>query len=126
MIVNKKKRICWIADIAVRADHSVKLKGDEKREKYLYLTRELEKLWNMKVMVVIIAIGALVTVTKGLVQALKDLEIRTRVETSKQHPWLQRPEYKEEALRLKENSPTQTPVKDHQLILMWKIYKGAK
>ena len=46
------------------------------------LVRELIKLWNMKVIVIIIIIGALDTITKGLVQGLEDLEIRGRVETS--------------------------------------------
>ena len=36
---------------------------------------------NMKMMIVSITIGALGTVTKGLVQGLEDLEIRGRVET---------------------------------------------
>ena len=63
-------------DFAVLADYSVKLKESEKRYKYLDLARELKILWNMKVTVIPIVIGALDTVTKGLVQELKDLEIR--------------------------------------------------
>ena len=46
---NKKKKICKIVDFAVPADHKIKLKEREKRDKYLDLTRELKKLWNMKV-----------------------------------------------------------------------------
>ena len=65
-------------DFAVPADHRVKLKEGEKKEKYLDLARELKKLWNMKVTVIPIVIGALGTVTKGLVQGLEDLEIRGR------------------------------------------------
>ena len=49
IIINKKKRICKIADFAIRADHRVKLKESEKKDKYLDLARELKKLWNMKV-----------------------------------------------------------------------------
>ena len=45
------------------------------------LARELKKLWNMKVTVVPIVIGALDTVTKGFVKELEDLEMRGRVET---------------------------------------------
>ena len=52
----------------VPADHSVKFKECEKRDKYLNLARELKKLWNMKVTIIPIVIGALGTVTKGLVQ----------------------------------------------------------
>ena len=37
------KRTCKIVDIAVPADHRIKLKESEKRDKYLDLARELEK-----------------------------------------------------------------------------------
>ena len=45
------------------------------------LARELKKLWNIKVMIIPIVIGALGTVTKGLLPGLEDLEIRGWVET---------------------------------------------
>ena len=68
-------------DFAVPADYIIKLKESEKKDKYVDLSRELEKLWNMKVAVIPIVIGALGTVTKGLLKGLEDLEIRGRVET---------------------------------------------
>ena len=51
IIINKKekKRICKIVDFAVPADHRIKLKECEKKNKYFDLARELKKLWNMKV-----------------------------------------------------------------------------
>ena len=55
----KKKRTYRRVDFAVPADHRVKLKESEKRDKYLDLARELKK--NLKVTVII---GALGTVTK--------------------------------------------------------------
>ena len=51
---------------AVPADHRIKLKEYKKKDKYLDLARELKKLWNMKVTIVPIVIGAFGTVTKGL------------------------------------------------------------
>ena len=72
---NKKKRTCWIVNFAIPADHRVKSKECEKRDKYLNLARELKKLWNMKVTIIPIVIGTLRTVTKGLIQGLEDLEI---------------------------------------------------
>ena len=42
---------------------------------------ENKKLWGIKVTVILITIGALCTVIKGLVQGLDDLEIRGQVET---------------------------------------------
>ena len=75
MIINKKKRICKIVDFAVPADHRIILKECAKKDKYLDLTRELKKLWNMKVTIVSIVIGAFGTITKGLLKSLEDLEV---------------------------------------------------
>ena len=66
---------------AVPADHRINLKESEKKDKYPDLARELKKLWNMKVTIVPIGIGALGTITKGLLKGLEDLEIGGRVET---------------------------------------------
>ena len=33
VIIKKKKRTCWIVDFAVPADHRVKLKENEKKDK---------------------------------------------------------------------------------------------
>ena len=45
IIINKKKKeICEIVDFAVPADHRIKLKKYEKKDKYLDLPRELKKL----------------------------------------------------------------------------------
>ena len=76
-----KKGTCKIMDFAVQTDHSVKLKESEKKDKYLDLTRELKKLWNIKVKFIPIVIGALGTVTKELMKGLEDIEIRGRLET---------------------------------------------
>ena len=85
LIINKKKkkrkRTCKIIDFAVPADHRIKLKECEKKDKYLDLARELKKLWNMQVTIIPIIIGAFGTVTKGLLKGLEDLEVGERVET---------------------------------------------
>ena len=60
---------------------NLKLKESEKKDKYPNFARELKKKWKMNVTVILIVIGALGTVTKGLVQGLEDLEIRGREET---------------------------------------------
>ena len=77
----KKKRICKIVDFAVPVNHRINLKECEKKDKYLDLARELKKLWNMKVTIVPIVIGAFGTITKGLLKGLDDFEIGGRVET---------------------------------------------
>ena len=102
-------------DFAVSAYHKVKLKESEKRDKYLHLTSELGKLWNMKATVEPIAIGAFAAVTKGLVR-----EVNKR--TSGDHP-------NDSSVEISwntEKSPedlkrlviTQTPVKYNQLTLV--------
>ena len=77
----QKKRTSIIVDFAVTADHRIKLKECEKKDKYLDLARELKKLWNMQVTIIPIVIGAFGTVTKGLQKGLEQLEVGGRVET---------------------------------------------
>ena len=74
IIINKEKKICKIVAFAVPADHRIKLKECEKRDKYLDLARELKKLSNMKVTIMPFVIGAFGTVTKGLLKSLENLE----------------------------------------------------
>ena len=61
-------------------DHRVKLKENEKRDKYQDIARELKKLWNMKVTATPVVIGILGRLTKALVKGLDGWEIRGRVE----------------------------------------------
>ena len=53
----------------------IKLKDSEKKDKYLNLARQLKKLWNMKVTIIPIVIGAFGKVIKGLLKWLDDLEV---------------------------------------------------
>ena len=53
----KKKKEPVIGRIA--ADNGVKIKESEKIDKYLDLSRELKKLWNINVTVVPIVVGAI-------------------------------------------------------------------
>ena len=63
-----------IVDFTVPADHRMKLKESEKKDKYQNLARELKKkLWNMEVIIILIVISAFGTVTKGLLNGLEDL-----------------------------------------------------
>ena len=57
------KRICKIVDFDVPADHWIKLKESEKKDKYFEFERELKKLWNKKLTFIPIVTGALGTVT---------------------------------------------------------------
>ena len=89
---NKKKRTCKIVDFTVPADHRIKLKECEKKDKYLDFARELKKtmehagdnytncnwcVWN----------------SNPLLKGLEDLEVGGRVETIQTTALLKRPEY---------------------------------
>ena len=119
IISKKKKRTCKIVDFAVPADKRIKLKECEKKDNNLDLARELKKLWNMKVTIIPIVIGASGTVTKGLFQGTGGLG---SWRTSGDHPNYSIIENDQNT----EKSPgdlrrlvvTETPVKDHQLKLM--------
>ena len=50
------------------------MKECEKENNFTDLARELKKPWNMKVTIVPIVIGALGTITKGLLKGREDLE----------------------------------------------------
>ena len=61
-----------MVDFAVPADHRIKLKECEKKDKYLNLARELKiNLWNMKVTIIPILIAFGTALLKGL----EDLEV---------------------------------------------------
>ena len=62
-------------------DDRINLKECEKKDKYLNLARELKNLWNMKVTIVPIVIGAFGTITKGLLKGLENWEVGGRGET---------------------------------------------
>ena len=60
---NQQKKITFkIMNFAVMPEHKIKLKESEKKDKYLDPARELKKLWNMKVTIIPIVIGAIGTV----------------------------------------------------------------
>ena len=75
-------RICLIVDLAVPTDHSVKIKENEKRNKYLDLAREQKKLCNIEVTVIAIIIGGFGTIPKGFVNGLDEIEIGGRAKTT--------------------------------------------
>ena len=91
-----------------------------KKRKYL----DLEKLWNMKVTIIPIVIGAFSTDTKGLLKGLENLEIRGWVGD---HPNYYNIENGQNTKKspgdLRGLAVTQTLVKDHQLMLKWKTLK---
>ena len=78
----------------------------------------------MKVTIIPIVIGAFGTVTKGLLKGLEDLKAGGRVETIQNDSIIEDGQNIEKRPGdLRRPVVTQTPVKDHQLTLMWKTLK---
>ena len=91
----------------------------KERNKYIDLARELKKLWNMKVTVIPIVIGALGKIPKGLLKRLEDLEIGGQVETIQTTALLRLARILSRVLQiLRRLAVTQTPVRNHQLTLV--------
>ena len=87
------------------------MKECERKDKYLHLVRELKKLWNMKVTIVPIVIGALGTITKGLLKGLEDMEVGGQVETIQMTALQRTARILRWVLETKRLAVTQTPVK---------------
>ena len=64
-----------------QADHKIKLKECEKKDKYHDLAWELIKLWDVQVTIIPIVIGAFGTVTNELLKGAEEMEFGGRVET---------------------------------------------
>ena len=120
IIINRrKKRTCKIVNFTVLADHKVKLKESEKRNKYLDLAWQMKNLWSMKVKFIPIIIGTLGTVTKEVKQGLEDVEIREHVEIHPNCCIIEIGQNTEKSPGdLRRLAVTQTQVKDHQLTLL--------
>ena len=77
----QKKREFGKLSILLTRRTTINLKECEKKDKYFDIAEEWKQLWNMKVTIVPIVIGAFGTITKGLLKGLEDLEVGGRVET---------------------------------------------
>ena len=124
IIINNKKRICEIIDFAVPADHRIKLKECEKKDKYLNLARELKKTiehecdnYTNSDWCFCYINSRTIKGTGGLGRwwtsgdYLNDNVLEDGQNTEKSP---------EDLRRL---AVTQTPMRDHQLPLMWKTLK---
>ena len=66
IIVGKTNKKAQVVDLAVPEDHRIKISQQSEIENYQDLKRELKMLWNLKISVVPIVIGALGTILKSL------------------------------------------------------------
>ena len=59
VVVDKKERSCKIIDFPVPEDSRIEEKEKDKREKYQYLGRELQKIWKVKMNIIPLVVGSL-------------------------------------------------------------------
>ena len=79
IVVDKVKKTCTIIDFAIHYDSRVNNKEMEKIKKYQNLARELRKLWNMKVKVILIIIGTLRITQRQVKKRLEVIGVETSV-----------------------------------------------
>ena len=79
IIFDKERDECQIIDFALPYDTRVDGKEVETFFKYLDMSRELKKVWNSKLEVVPVVIGALGTPAKVLEKRLETTGIETRI-----------------------------------------------
>ena len=94
-------------NFAVPADHKVKLKESKKKDKYLDIARELEKLWNIKVMLIPTDTGTGIVGNKKTNVEHPNYSIIGIGQNTKKSPG-----------NLRRLAVTQNPMEKHQLTLM--------
>jgi hypothetical protein len=71
IIKNEKDKTCIMIDMAIPEDRNVIQKEAEKKLKYRGLCVEIQRMWNIKCMIIPIISGATGTVTKVLKKHLE-------------------------------------------------------
>ena len=79
IFINKEQHKDQIIDVAIPYDTRVDDKEVEKSEKHLDLARELKNVWNMKVAMFSLVVGAVVTPVEVLQKKLRDIGIETKI-----------------------------------------------
>ena len=66
IVIQKKSDRCQIIDVAIPSDYNIQKKAMEKRSKYVGLQIEWQRIWNKKVEVIPVMIGATGIVDKNI------------------------------------------------------------
>ena len=75
IVVDKKERSCKIIDFTVPGDSRIEEDEKEKIEKYQDLGRKLQKIWDVKVKIMLLVVGSLGAVPKQFGNRLKQIGI---------------------------------------------------
>ena len=73
VVVDKKERSCKIIDFAFPGDSRIEEKEKNKIEKYQELGRELQKIWNVRVKIILLVVGSLSAIPKQSGNRLKQI-----------------------------------------------------
>jgi hypothetical protein len=65
IICDNEKRTCMLIDVAISGDRNVIKKEAEKVLKYKDLITEIQRMWNIKIKVIPVIIGATGTISKS-------------------------------------------------------------
>ena len=79
IIVDKTSKKAQIVDFAVPVDQSIEISQQRKIESYQDLNRELQKLRNLKISIVLIVVGALGTIPKSLEKHLNEGNVEVNI-----------------------------------------------
>ena len=66
VIQEKRSDRCQIIDVAIPGDYNIQKKATEKMSKYVDLQIEFQRIWNKKVEVIPVIIGAIGIVDKNI------------------------------------------------------------
>ena len=66
---------CKLIDMTVPSDRNIALKEIEKKSKYKDLGVEIQRMWQMKTIVIPVVVGALGTVKKEMVENIEKVAI---------------------------------------------------
>ena len=75
VVVDKNERNCKIIDFAVPGDSRIEEKEKDKIEKYQDLGRELQKIWDVKMKIILLVLGSLGSIPKQFGNRLKQIGI---------------------------------------------------
>ena len=67
---------CKLIEMTVPSDRNIALKVIKKKSTYKDLELEIQRMWHMKTVVILVVVGALGTVKKGMVKNIKKVSER--------------------------------------------------
>ena len=65
-----------LIDMTILSDRNIALKAIEKKSKYRDLALEIQRMWQIKTEMILVVVGALGTVKKGMVENIKKVSER--------------------------------------------------